>query len=719
MQIRVNRRMNHVSLDNLYGIFFEDINHAADGGLYAEMVQNRAFAFDKIDNKDYHALTAWELRGVTAEIMTRGSMYEDNPTYARVSGHGSIVNEGFCGIALKEGESYALTVTARGKGVKVTLESKEGEVYAQTAFSFTDEWGKYSAELVSSATDNDARLAVYVDGREDIDCVSLFPKKTYKGGVWREDLAKMLEDMRPDFVRFPGGCLVHDGSLNPDDRDALYFWKNSVSKDPFARPPRRNNWGYNQTLGLGYYEYFLLCEHLGAKPLPVLAAGFNVHRKIAAPLSEMAYWVSDALDLIEFANGPVTTHYGALRASLGHEEPFNLEYLAIGNEELGYDFFDRYPLFKKAIEEKYPNIKLISTAGPFANGADFNRFWTFSNEMGAYAVDEHYYQTPRWFLNNMHRYDSYARGKSKVFLGEYASWGSTLYNAVVEAAYMCHMEQNADVVALSCYAPLFCNKNYVNWQPDLIWFDNHSVCAIPSYYVQKLFMNNKGDTEIECKIIDNILIEGSEEPIALNFEMDTRGGECTLLSSKSAGCVWCARVKKNSGSRGIDIVFGKEDDKNYYKLEIGGWANDMVCVGQMSDGVYSGLMWGDGFTVETDREYDVEIEIIERRIICSVDGRKIIDFTPEPDKYEGIHACASLDGEDIILKVVNVLDRSVTSAVNALGKSALVTTLTGGKDDTNTLAEPKKIYPTERRVALDGDFSYEFPPYSLTIFRFD
>ena len=335
-----------------------------------------------------------------------------------------------------------------------------------------------------------------------LDDVSLFPVNTFKNrkNGLRRDIAQLLCDLKPKFMRFPGGCLVHDGNLDPHARNSLYRWKNTIG-DTSERPTKRSNWGYNQTLGLGYYEYFLFCEDIGAKPLPVLPAAYNPHHRDAVPFDELKPWIDDALDLIEFANGTTDTKWGKIRAELGHSEPFNLEYLAIGNEEVGDGFFDRYPYFHNAIKEKYPEIKLIGSSGPFPCGGEFEKGWKCARENKSELVDEHYYVSPEWMLANNKRYFNYDKNDPKVFLGEYASWGNTFYNALCEASYMTAMEMSGNV-GLACYAPLLCNVDYVNWRPDLIWFNGKEAFGTPNYYVQKLFMNNQGEYAIEHSIIN-------------------------------------------------------------------------------------------------------------------------------------------------------------------------------------------------------------------------
>ena len=408
----------------------------------------------------------------------------------------------------------------------VTIEGTDGTVHGEATITVqSSEWAKYTATITANATDTSSRLVIVTKGKGKLylDMVSLFPEKTFRNrpNGMREDIAALLADLKPKFMRFPGGCLIHDGSLNPDDRNSMYRWKNTLG-DIAQRPARRNNWSYNQTFGLGYYEYFLFCEDIGAKPIPILPGGFDPHHKRSVPIDELQPWIDDALDLIEFANGDPSTEWGAIRAELGHPEPFGLEYVGIGNEEVGEPFFERYPYFHRAIKEKYPDIKIINSAGPFAAGSEYDRGWKSAKENNSDLVDEHYYQSPEWFLANYNRYDTFKADEPKVFLGEYASWGNTYYNALVEAAFMTGLEKNAHAVGLACYAPMLCNVDYVNWKPDMIWFNNHEVFGTANYYVQKLFMHHQGDQllKIEANGLDEKQ-ENKMKPINGAFALGT------------------------------------------------------------------------------------------------------------------------------------------------------------------------------------------------------
>ena len=518
------------SMSDFYGIFFEDINHAADGGLYGEMIRNRAFEFSPMDNPSYQALTAWKRieeggASVSSFVSNKSPFSKRNPNYLileinKAGTRAGIKNLGYnSGIAVKENESYNFSCYAKSDKpceITVSIDNAYGEVITEKSLNITsNEWTEYSFTLTSPVDDFSAVLAVTSkqECKFCLDFVSLFPVKTYKNrkNGMRNDIAEMLADLKPKFMRFPGGCLIHDGTLNSDDRNSMYRWKNTIGAVT-DRPSRRNNWRYNQSLGLGYFEYFQFCEDIGAKPLPVLPAGYNPHMEQAVPLDEIQEWIDDALDLIEFANGTADTKWGKIRCDMGHAEPFNLEYLAVGNEEVGQGFWDRYDLFHKAIKEKYPQIKIINSAGPFPQGGEFERGWNNAKKNGSDLVDEHYYTSPEWMLANCHRYDNMPSDGPKVFLGEYASWGNTYYNALIEAAYMTGLENNAHAIGLVCYAPLLCNVDYINWQPDMIWFDSHRVYGSANYYVQKMFMNCTGNNLLDVKH------DGFDKPITLGSD---------------------------------------------------------------------------------------------------------------------------------------------------------------------------------------------------------
>lgn len=489
----------------LTGMFFEDINYAADGGLYAELIQNRDFEYSLHDkkgsDKNWNETMAWS---GNFKVEKENPIHPNNSHYAVLT-KGKISNSGFDGIPLKANEKYDFSVFAKGAKFTVKLIGASGETLAEAALKPNTSWKKISAVLKVSKTVSDAHLEISSDGEVAVDMVSLFPQKTFKNhkNGLRADLAETIADMHPIFVRFPGGCVAHgDGIEN------IYRWKNTIGPLE-SRTPMRNIWGYHQSLGLGYFEYFQFCEDLGALPVPVLAAGVpcqnssdgGAGQQFGIPMEDMDEYVQDVLDLIEYANGPVTSVWGKKRAEAGHPKPFNLKYVGIGNEDLISDVFEeRYRIIVKAVQKKYPEIIIIGTVGPFFEGTDYNEGWAIADDLKLPIVDEHYYQSPGWFINNQNFYDSYDRSKSKVYLGEYASRGNKFYNALAEALYLTAIERNGDVVTMASYAPLLAREKHTQWNPDLIYFTGNEVKPTVNYFVQKLYGQNPGDIYLQSKI---------------------------------------------------------------------------------------------------------------------------------------------------------------------------------------------------------------------------
>lgn len=756
-------------LGDFYGIFFEDINHAADGGLYAETIRNRSFEFSPIDNPTYNGLTAWmeyEPKGTTVSLSIDNEDFADkeNPHYLvmQVITDGieaGVKNEGYnSGIPVYAGEEYKFTMRAKaeaGTEVTASIVGADGTVYDSAEFVLTDEWKEYSAVFAGKTEDFASRLLLSMKktGKAKFDFVSLFPMNTYKGreNGLRKDVAEFLADLKPKFMRFPGGCLVHDGALSSDERDSCYRWKNTIG-DIKKRPARRNNWRYNQTLGLGYYEYFLFCEDIGAEPLPVLSAGYNPHSRQGVPFDELGEWIDDALDLIEFANGDENTKWGAIRAELGHKAPFNLKYLAVGNEEVGQGFFDRYDYFHKAIKEKYPEIKIINSAGPFNHGGEYERGWESARKNGSDIIDEHYYMTPEWFIANYHRYDNFSADDTKVFLGEYASWGNTYYNALAEAAYMTGLENNAHAVALVCYAPLLCNTQYTNWEPDMIWFDNHRIYGSANYYVQKMFMNNlptkllavekdgfdkltvMGEEKITGKIavaadkcsaeFRNIKITDNEtgEVITVDDINITNGGEVELADMMSGKYTIELNAKRLNGDLGFKITFAKKDNDHRTVWSVGGWQNQDTLIDKFEP--RGSCLTQSRFSVETGIDYSLKLVVDGRMLTTYINGEIANEIEDKRQINEELYYTAGIDEAtgDVIVKAVNVNDFATTGEIEVpfVDKiDAVVSELSGyERDAKNSFEEPKKVYPKEYAVASEtNSFSYEFKPMSVNVFR--
>lgn len=495
---------------DMYGVFFEDINFGADGGLYAELVKNRSFEFD-------YPLMGWTPFGKVS-VETEDPAFDRNPHYVRLTEEGTykragLQNEGFVeGMSLVKGKEYRLTFYARLHGEKPVrlrfefITSSNNSMSSEKVEVSSLDWKKYTILLKAGKTDAHARLRLSLEtkGVLDIDHISLFPVDTWKGreNGLRRDLVQALYDLRPGVLRFPGGCIVEGANL-----DTRYQWKNTVGPVE-NRPYNDNRWNYTfrhrlypdyyQSYGLGFYEYFLLCEDIGAEPLPVLNCGMGCQYQSGelVPLDEMDSYVQDALDLVEFANGDTTTQWGGLRARMGHPEPFGLKYLGIGNEQWGEEFVKREALFVEALRKQCPGILIVGSSGPSADGDRFDYLWPEMKRLGVDFVDEHYYKPPEWFYDNAGRYDGYDRKGPKVYAGEYASHHKTRANnfetALSEAAFLTGVERNADVVRLATYAPLFAHVDAWQWRPDMIWFDNSRVLLTPNYYVQQLYSHHKG-----------------------------------------------------------------------------------------------------------------------------------------------------------------------------------------------------------------------------------
>ena len=504
----------------MYGVFFEDINFGADGGLYAELIKNRSFEFE-------YPFTGWTPFG-DVSIRSDKPCFDRNPHYARLinrkqlTGTG-LINEGFKGIGIKTNEKYDLSFYARTlknetMKLKIEMVSDKNDIIESKEVSINSKsWNKYMITFapMQTCSKSSIRITMLTTGVLDIEHISLFPQETFnnRSNGLRKDLAMALKDLKPGVFRFPGGCIVEGTDLS-----TRYQWKNTIGPVE-NRPININRWNYTfshkkfpdyyQSYGLGFYEYFVLSEDIGAEPLPVLNCGLscqyeNNDPNQNCPVDKLEPYIEDALDLIEFANGPITSTWGKIRADMGHPAPFNLKMIAIGNEQWGTLYTERLEPFVKAIRAKYPNIKIIGSSGPQAEGKDFDFLWPEMKRIGVDLVDEHYYRSPEWFLSNANRYDSYDRNGPKVFAGEYACHApdkeNSFLTALSEAAFMTGLERNADVVHLCTYAPLFAHKEAWQWRPDLIWFDNLSFVKTPNYYVQQLFGNNAGTHVLALKI---------------------------------------------------------------------------------------------------------------------------------------------------------------------------------------------------------------------------
>lgn len=578
---------------HLFGVFFEDINYGADGGLYAELVQNRDFEYAAADNGGWDATTAWTLEGEggTLSVDTVAPVHPNNPHYAvldvRQPGV-SLVNGGYDGIALRKGEKYDFAWMARttgGKGgkVKVSLLDKDGNELASGTFRVSGtEWKKQEA-VFTPRTDADAAvLAICPEeaGTYAFDMVSLFPRDTFRGrkNGLRADLAQAIADLHPRFMRFPGGCVAHGNGI-----DNIYRWKNTIGPLE-ARKPMRNLWGYHQSMGLGFFEYFQFCEDIGAEPLPVVAAGVPCQNSSCRegvllgggqqggiPMDEMDAYVQDVLDLIDYANGdPKTNRWAKMRAEAGHPEPFNLKFIGIGNEDLITDVFaERFSMLYRAVKERHPEVTVIGTVGPFYEGTDYEEGWKLATRLEVPLVDEHYYNTPGWFIHNQDFYDRYDRSKPHVYLGEYAAHvpdrSSNMETALAEAVYLTSVERNGDLVAMTSYAPLLGKEGHTQWRPDLIYFTNTEVRPTTSYYVQQLYGQNAGDLYLPARVQTDSGNGDADNRIAVSVVKDSGSGDvivklANVLPVEVEADIDLQGVVPAEGKAALSVLQGNPDD---------------------------------------------------------------------------------------------------------------------------------------------------------------
>ncbi|MFA6564465.1 MAG: alpha-L-arabinofuranosidase C-terminal domain-containing protein [Verrucomicrobiia bacterium] len=763
----------HKIAPTLWGIFFEDINLSADGGIYPELVRNRSFEDcdeklrDAKDSEMAKTLLFWSVRtnGSAAAGVAIDDSQPLNPFNRRslrwdVNGATCLVNEGYYGMGIKAGAEYRLSLAARATNgfsgaLDVTVESKAGQPLAQGKIEgIGGGWKMFALNLKAAGTDSEARLLIGAAGKGSVwlDMVSLMPKKTWKDHGLRADLCEMLAAMKPSFVRFPGGCWVEG-----DNMSKMYHWKNTIG-DIAHRTPLWNIWQYNATHGLGYHEYLQLSEDLGAEPLFCINVGMS-HKEVV-PMDQMGQWVQDALDAIEYANGPTNTVWGGRRAKNGHPAPFNMKYLEIGNENGGPAYHERWPLFVNAIKAKYPQMQLIA-----------NVWGGYPSNAPPAIIDEHYYNVPEFFMAQAGKYDKYDRKGPKVFVGEYAVTRDcglgNLRGAVGEAAFMTGMERNSDVVIMAAYAPLFCNANHKRWPINLINFDSSRAFGLPGYYVQKLFSEHRGDVTVPLDVkspamdqlaragnvgvgtwatqaeFKDIKVTGKDGRVlfASDFSKNMRGwklnggkwevadgalrqtsldnGVHAMVGEKTwRDYTFTLKARKLDGAEGFLIPFQVQRDKEKSWWNLGGWGNKRH--GLEVPGIHAEHVDG---AIETGRWYDIKIECLGPRVRCYLDGKLIHDVTREP--LPSLYASASRAKKtgELILKVVNGNSQPLATAINLKGLSkvktatAIVLTSASGLDE-NTLDEPTKVAPKTQTLNITSpSFRHTFPGNSVTVMR--
>jgi alpha-L-arabinofuranosidase len=573
----------------MWGVFFEDINFAADGGLYAELVKNRSFEFSL-------PMMGWKQIKENGDGRIMASFYSPanaaNPRFLRLvvdaeTGVFGLSNEGFRGMGIKKDMQYNFSVSTRISAnssliMKIDLVNSKGDVLGSTELAgFSTEWKKYQISFKATQTEPKALLRILFTGKGtiDLDMISLFPSDTWKerpNGL-RKDLVQLIADLKPGFVRFPGGCIVEGRDLTN-----RYQWKTTVGPVE-DRKLIINRWNmemqnrqapdYFQSFGMGFFEYFQLAEDIGAEPLPILNCGMSCQFNAGeiVPLNELEPYIQDALDLIEFANGDVNTKWGILRSAMGHPAPFNLKYIGVGNEQWDEQYIERYKMFEKVLKSKHPEIKIVSGSGPSASGKYFDYAWNELKKLSPDLIDEHYYMPPEWFLKNAGRYDNYDRKGIKVFAGEYAAhWKeakesesrNSWYSALAEAAFMTGLERNANVVNMASYAPLLAHVEAWQWRPDLIWFDNLSSIGTPNYYVQKIFSNYKG-TQVIPVLCDGKYLVG-QDSLYSSGTIDRNTGEVYIKLINISTAVKSVSLNLQGLSFGKDCVVETLKSKDLY-----------------------------------------------------------------------------------------------------------------------------------------------------------
>ena len=592
-KLSADQRGKPISPD-LFGVFFEDLSYAADGGLYAELVQNRSFEYSSSDRKEWNPLTSWEYttQGYgygTLSVETTSPVDPKNPHYVvlNVEDEGQegigLTNFGYDGMTIKKGDKYNFSIyihqlSIKSIPVQVQLRGKNGVVYGTAVFNTqAGNWRKYSAVITAAQNADSAGLVILAKskGKLALDEISLFPEKTFKNepNGLRADLAQAIADLKPKFMRFPGGCLVHGDGLGN-----MYRWKNTIGPVE-QRIQQRNIWNYHQSVGLGYYEYFRFCEDIGAKPLPVVSAGVSCQNsggtwpkgstgQKGLSMADMKEYIQEVLDLIEYANGPATSKWGAKRAAAGHPKSFHLQYIGIGNEDKQTDNFrERFKMIYEVVKAKHPEVTIIGTVGPSPSGDDYEQGWKFADQLSVPVVDEHFYEDPEWFLKNNKRYDDYRRNQSHIYIGEYASRGNALVNAISEAAFMTAIERNGDVVRMASYAPLLANVNHTSWNPNLIYFNNNTLAPTVNYYVQQLFSANQGNVYYADIVSFTNVKDTLNSSLAASCVKDEKNGDI-ILKIVNAGAKTATSSINLSGfgilntHASLSLLTGKAKDTN-------------------------------------------------------------------------------------------------------------------------------------------------------------
>ncbi len=792
----------------LYGIFYEDINYASDGGLYAELIRNRSFEYDAIARNSRnrpsdatskldgdHVPAFWRADGANLSLVQDGLLNEKQGHALKVEttkANGGISNEGYWGINAVAGTQYKLSFwidpsTPLKGNIVASLKSKDGKLLGQSLITqkLKKGWQKVEAAIVAEASDPQAVFHLQFEQPSSVllDVVSLFPP-TYKGRAngCRIDLAEKLEALHPAFMRFPGGCYV-EGNYKPEN---AYHWERTVG--PIERRPghMNANWGYPTTDGLGFHEFLQLSEDLGAKPLYVVNIG--IWHGGCTPLNELQPWIDECLGALEYANGPVTSHYGKMRAENGHPEPFNIAYIEIGNENYNYhmddnsDQSDHYPerfrMFYDAIKAKFPEVQCIGNVESW--GTDYPK-WRNSNPVD--ILDEHYYRSPAWFAGQYNRFDNYDRKGPIIYPGEYAvtqGYGTTgnLNAAMGEAVFMIGMENNADIVRMSSYAPIFVNENGIQWRPDMIRFNSSQSFGTPSYWVQQLFPTHIGNRLVKSELQWSIpqkeeentlpisvgvatwktqasyrnaqlLVEGVSVPLPdmknwksgnskPEFQGNWSADGGTLRQTSNAEesmrvspqtftakrYTYKVQAKKDGGAEAFMIVFNYVDEKNFDWLNLGGWGNSRTSVETTMSGSRNTLDGAHSDHYDTDKWYDIQLDVDGEDITASVDGKQVYKGKKRSSLLHGVYANTTLDEKTRTLytKIVNLCDTGTKGSIDLSGGTAAeaeMVRLAGmSGDDENTMQYPDNIVPRPAKVMTSDSgrkLIFDVAPFSINI----
>jgi alpha-L-arabinofuranosidase len=765
-------KSGHAISPTLFGIFFEDINLSADGGIYPELVRNRSFEdADTLQNWNFISVNGKSTASIsTADVQARPPLPPLNPfnrksLCVKANGQFKLENNGYWGMNIVQGNSYSFKAAVRvAEGFNASLKfsivgAGGNELSSGEIKGFDNTWKYFTLNFKATGSDPKAHLEISGEGSGSVylDMVSLLPDQTWKNHGLRTDLSEALDAIHPKFLRFPGGCWVEG-----DDFVHMNHWKNTIGNID-TRIPLWNIWGYNATHGLGYHEYLQLAEDLGAEPLFCINVGMS-HKEII-PLDQMGQWVQDALDAIEYANGPITSAWGRLRAKNGHPKPFNLKYMEIGNENGGPPYAERWALIAKTVQEKYPEMKLI--ANEWAGG--------HPHDPNPEFIDEHYYDNPDWFIWNSNKYDSYDRKGPKIFIGEYAVTSGTgqgnLRGAIGEAAWMTGMERNSDIVVMGSYAPLLCNFNHKAWPVNLINFDSYRWYGLPSYYVQEMFANNQGTITLPVKVENTPTIKPpySSGRIGLGTwlnaaefkDLNVTAPDGTLLYKndfskniddwiKIGQGQWSVeegvlrqsaiaqnvtafvgdtnwtdytialKARKLSGDNGFQIYFHCKNIHQRIRWDIGGYGNS---VNMMDMGLTSVSMPSN---IEIGRWYDIKIVIQGAHVKGYLDGKLLQEVGDARTSVKSLCASAARDEKsgDIILKVVNASSEPLATHINLNGAGTLtgsgkaIVLSSANPEDENTLEDPIKVSPKTETVKFSGNMlQRSFPGNSLTIIR--